>query len=236
MKKILLAFTMCFLLLIVQNPLISYGNESACHCEKTIYLTFDDGPGGKVTESILDILKSENVNATFFLIGDQIKNQEDLVKRINNEGNSIGLHSMSHCKNKLYSCNENFINEMITEQSLLEELTSKKTFLLRFPFGCNNTSYHLKESLVNELHEKGFKIYDWNADSTDGANANAPVDTLIKRAKSDKETVYLLMHCGFINKNSVKALPSIIKYYKDNGYTFKIIDEDTPEIFHYIKK
>lgn len=236
MKKLLLIFAIFFLFVLVQNPLISYGNEDNSDSSKTIYLTFDDGPGAKVTENILDILKSENVNATFFLIGDQIKNQEDLVKKINDEGNAIGLHSMSHDKHKLYSCNENFINEMLTEQSLLEELTSKKTFLVRFPFGCNNTCYHLKESLVDELHEKGFKIYDWNADSTDGANANAPVCTLIKRAQSDKDTVYLLMHCGFINKNSVKALPSVIKYYKYNGYTFKIIDEDTPEIFHYIKK
>ena len=42
------------------------------------------------------------------------------------------------------------------------------------------------------------------------------------------------MHCGYINKNSAIALPEIIKYYKDNGYTFKSIDEDTSEMFHYI--
>ena len=42
------------------------------------------------------------------------------------------------------------------------------------------------------------------------------------------------MHCGYINKNSAIALPEIIKYYKDNGYTFKSIDEDTSEMFHYV--
>ena len=230
MKKIL----SILLLLLIIFPTKPYAEE--IENEKIIYLTFDDGPGAKVTENILDILKSENINATFFLIGDQIKDQEDLVKRINDEGNAIGLHSMSHSKNKLYSCNENFINEMFEEQILLENILQKKIFLLRFPFGCNNTNYHLKKSLVDDLHNKGFKIYDWNADSTDGANANAPVQTIVKRAKSDKDTIYLLMQCGFINKNSAKALPEIIKYYKDNGYTFKVITEDTPEIFHYIEK
>ena len=44
------------------------------------------------------------------------------------------------------------------------------------------------------------------------------------------------MHCGYQSKNSVKALPEIIKYYKDKGYSFKAIDDDTPEQFHYIKK
>ena len=43
------------------------------------------------------------------------------------------------------------------------------------------------------------------------------------------------MHCGYINKNSAIALPQIIKYYKDQGYTFKKIDADTPEVFHYMK-
>ncbi|NHL29011.1 polysaccharide deacetylase, partial [Clostridium botulinum] len=57
----------------------------------------------------------------------------------------------------------------------------------------------------------------------------------IKNAKSDKDRVVLLMHCGYISKNSVKALPEVIKYYKNNGYEFKAITEDTPEEYHIIK-
>ena len=57
----------------------------------------------------------------------------------------------------------------------------------------------------------------------------------IKNSKSDKDYVILLMHCAYMSKNSVKALPDIIKYYKDNGYEFKVIDENTPEEFHFMK-
>ncbi|MCI6190537.1 MAG: polysaccharide deacetylase family protein, partial [Clostridium sp.] len=124
-----------------------------CEGEKVIYLTFDDGPGGKVTKDVLDILKSENVPATFFLIGNQIKGQEDLVKRIDEEGHSIGLHSMSHEKGNLYSSDSNFLKEMLDSQKTIEEVVGRKVNILRFPFGSNNNTYHLKESLVNLLHE-----------------------------------------------------------------------------------
>lgn len=202
--------------------------------EKVIYLTFDDGPGGKVTEKILDILKKEEVPATFFLIGNQIKGQEELVKRIHAEGHSLGLHSMSHEKSILYSSNDNFLKEMLESQSKIKEVTGESPIILRFPFGCNNNCYKLKRTLVELLHENNFKIYDWNVDSTDGANYSASPSTFIKKAKSDSNPAVLLMHCGNMNKNSAAALPEIIKYYKNKGYTFKKIANETPEVFHYI--
>lgn len=204
--------------------------------EKIIYLTFDDGPGGKVTTEVLDILQKEKVPATFFLIGEQIKGQEETLKRMVDEGHSLGLHSMSHSKSKLYSSNEMFLKEMLDCQKTINEACGITPSILRFPFGCNNNSYHLKQTLVDLLHENNLKIYDWNVDSTDGANHNASPSTYIKRAKSDKSNIILLMHCGYMNKNSAKALPEIIKYYKDQGYTFKPISNDTDEMFHFIKK
>ena len=59
---------------------------------------------------------------------------------------------------------------------------------------------------------------------------------MIKNSKSTKNRVILLMHCGYINNNSVIALPEIIKFYKSQGYEFKKITNDTPELFHYINK
>ena len=114
-----------------------------CEDEKIIYLTFDDGPGGKITKDTLDILKSENVKATFFLIGEQIKGQEDLVKRILEEGHSIGLHSMDHKKENLYSSDNNFLKEMLDSQKIIEEVTGEKINILRFPFGSNNDTFIL---------------------------------------------------------------------------------------------
>ena len=126
--------------------------------EKIIYLTFDDGPGGKVTSEILDILKKEEVPATFFLIGGQIEGQEDLINRMHNEGHSLGLHSMSHDKAKLYSSNELFLKEMLETKEIIKSVTGVDSNILRFPFGSNNSSYKLQEPLVNLLHENNLKI------------------------------------------------------------------------------
>lgn len=228
-------------LCIIFIPLaISFGisiNTPADECsEKSIYLTFDDGPAGKVTLSILDTLKKEDVHATFFLIGNQIKGQEDILVRMKEEGHSLGLHSMTHEKCKLYSSNEGFLKEMLEVQNCIKEATGYTSCILRFPFGCNNNSYHLKPELIELLHSNNFKIYDWNVDSGDGANPNSCPSTLLRKSQSDKDTIFLLMHCGYQSKTTAEALPSIIKYYKDQGYTFKVIDNDTPEIFHYINK
>lgn len=204
--------------------------------KKIVYLTFDDGPAGKVTKDVLDILKNESVPATFFLIGDQIKGQEDLIKRMFNEGHSLGLHSMSHKKGHLYSSNECFLKEMLDTQELIESIVGFKPNILRFPFGCNNNSYKISQAMVDLLHQNNLKIYDWNTDSGDGANPKSSPSRFIKNSRSDKNRVVLLMHCAYMSKNSVKALPSIIKYYKDNGYEFKKIEADTPEEFHFMKK
>jgi peptidoglycan/xylan/chitin deacetylase (PgdA/CDA1 family) len=232
-SKKLISFILIIITIInYQNLFSIIANASD---KKIVYLTFDDGPAGKVTKDILDILKNESVPATFFLIGDQIKGQEDLVKRIYAEGHTLGLHSMTHKKNHLYSSNEAFLKEMLDTQQTINSIVGFKSNILRFPFGCNNNSYKLSQSMIDLLHENNLKIYDWNTDSCDGAKPNANPSTFIRNSRSNKDCVVLLMHCAYMSKNTVKALPDIIKYYKDNNYEFKLIDENTPEEFHLMK-
>lgn len=236
LKKILYKFIFLFSIvfsIINVFPSLCYSEEDNKKC---IYLTFDDGPGGKTTAETLDILKRENVPATFFLIGEQIKGQEELINRMLSDGHSIGLHSMTHDRNKLYCNNECFLKEMLDTQALIKEVTGETTNIMRFPFGCNNEKYHLKKELIELLHKNNLKIYDWNVDSTDGAHPASPPSTFIKNSKSNKNNIILLMHCGYQNKNSPKALPEVIKYYKDQGYEFKKITPDTNEEFHFINK
>lgn len=231
-KKFLSFILMIFTIISWQNFNIIDANA---YEKKSVYLTFDDGPAGKVTSNILDILKKESVKGTFFLIGDQINGQEDLVKRMFDEGHSLGLHSMSHKRNRLYSSNETFLKEMLDVQDLINSIVGFKPTIIRFPFGCNNNYYKISQSMVDLLHKNNLKIYDWNTDSGDGANPNSNPNVFIKNSKSSKDNVVLLMHCAYMSKNSVKALPEIIKYYKENNYEFKVIDENTPEEFHFMK-
>ena len=204
--------------------------------KKVVYLTFDDAPGGDVTRKTLDILKDENVPATFFIIGNQIKGQEDIIIRMKDEGHSIGLHSFTHERSKLYSCTSGFINEMKQVQKALYDVTGENYYILRFPFGTNNSTYRLTNEMVNAVHSNNFKIYDWTQDTLDGANPNSSPDTILNRAISTQDNVVVLMHNAHANKNTSQAIRGIIKYYKNQGYTFDKITVDTPEIYHVLKK
>ena len=214
------------LILLCSSKYLTYGCNS-----KFIYLTFDDGPSTEVTSDVLNILEKENVPATFFIIGNQIKGKEDLILRMKNEGHSIGLHSYTHIRSNLYNNNNDFLKEMLLTQEALFDVTGENYNILRFPFGTNNLTYNITNEMVDLLHNNDLKIYDWTLDSGDGANSNLSPYLIFKNSISSNSNITLLMHCSSINSNSAAALSDIIKYYKDNNYIFKKIDSTTEEIF-----
>lgn len=232
----LIIFTLILLLAYPHFNAYSEDDNKKEETKKVVYLTFDDAPGGDVTRKTLDILKEENVPATFFIIGEQIKGQEDIILRMKDEGHSIGLHSFTHDRYKLYSCSSGFINEMKQVQKALYDVTGDNYYILRFPFGTNNSTYRLTNEMVNAVHSNNFKIYDWTQDTLDGANPNSSPDTILNRAISTKDNVVVLMHNAHVNKNTSQAIRGIIKYYKCQGYTFDKITVDTPEIYHILKR
>lgn len=203
--------------------------------DKIIYLTFDDGPS-KVTLKILDILNSEKVKATFFIVGKEIEGNEYILKKIYNEGHSIGLHSFSHDLKKIYSNNDVFIEEMLKTQEKIKNITGISPNIIRFPGGSKG---HLDDLFLDKLHSYNFKIYDWNISCEDGTNPKASPEVIYKNAtrfKKPPKRIILLLHSGKVNKTTPDAVLRIIKYYKNKGYTFKIIDSSTPEyIFKYKK-
>lgn len=235
--KHLLSFMLSVSLFFLPSHNITSNTVTNCtNKEKVVYLTFDDAPGGKVTEDMLNTLKKNNVNATFFLIGDQIdNNQQNIVQQIVKEGNAVGLHSYTHKHSKLYGPNSNFFKEMEDCQTAIEKACGVKTYIMRFPFGTCNKYFKLSKSMVNQVHEHNLKIYEWNVDSTDGLHPTMSSKEIAKRAKSDKDVVFVLMHSGYVNKNSAKALQEVINYYKENGYTFKTITTETKELYKIIK-
>lgn len=237
-KTIKKLFTLFLISLLIYPPTISNSKdkEASEPSKKVVYLTFDDAPGGDVTRKTLDILKEENICASFFIIGQQIKGQEDIILRIKNEGHSLGLHSFTHERCNLYGSSSDFISEMKKVQKALYDVTGENYYILRFPFGCNNSTYRLTNEMVNAVHSNNFKIYDWTQDTLDGANPNSSPDTILKRAISTNDNVVVLMHNASANKNTSQAVKGIIKYYKSQGYTFKKITTDTPEIYHIIKR
>ncbi|WP_054743760.1 polysaccharide deacetylase family protein [Cellulosilyticum ruminicola] len=206
--------------------------------EKLVYLTFDDGPTPKITEEILDILESNNVKATFFIVGKEIKGREAILKRIYEEGHGIGLHTYSHDFKKIYTSCDAFISEMDQNLTIINEVlgTTLDIKAIRFPGG---SSGRLTKAWLETLTAKGYQIYDWNVDLQDGVKGNlSPIELVRNGTKfMDKSSrKIILAHCNTNNQNTCKALPNLIKYYKEQGYTFKIIDATTPPYYYRIKK
>ncbi|MCE7700281.1 MAG: polysaccharide deacetylase [Methanobacterium paludis] len=222
------------------NPAKVSAKDGPSECDqnekKVVYLTFDDGPSETVTNNILDTLKRENVKATFFVIGYKLQGREDVLKRMKNEGHSIGLHTFTHDYKKIYSNDTAFMDEMNRSGRELKNIIGYSPKIIRFPSGSCG---HMDESLLNKLHSTGYRIFDWNICLSDGIDYNTPVSKLYREGTTkciNPNRVFLLAHCSGENKNTCSALPKIIKYYKDLGYEFKTITTATPEYHFRISK
>jgi peptidoglycan/xylan/chitin deacetylase (PgdA/CDA1 family) len=247
--KLLLYFIITFLIILTykENVMGIVKQNSTCSIEnlnsstininlekRVIYLTFDDGPS-IITGKVLDILKENDVKATFFIIGNQITDFEDMIKRIHDDGHSIGLHTYTHKFKRIYSNRDTFIKEMQDCRSEINKLTGISPNIIRFPGGSSN---RLTRTYLTKLHNYNFKIYDWNMTTSDGINSNTSPNRLYRDATEGNEKlspIILLLHCDYMHKNSCKALPNIIKYYKEKGYEFKVISDGTPELYFPIK-
>ncbi len=220
---------------ISQKEYVEFDTTFNENTNKLLYLTFDDGPS-QVTSSILDILESKGVKATFFVVGYKIKGREDIILRIKDEGHSIGLHSYTHDYEKVYSSHKSFLREMDKTFKEIKDVTGLSIYTIRFPGGSIN---RLNKELLNSIHKNNYKIYDWNACLSDGIDGDIPPDQLYEESTKvvgNYSRIILLMHCAENNANTCKALAKIIDYYVNEGYEFKTIDEDTPEYIFRIRK
>lgn len=199
-----------------------------------IYLTFDDGPNVNTTGKILDILKEENVSATFFVTAN---GPDYLIKRIYDEGHTIALHTASHDYGYIYSSVDNYLSDLNKVSTRVKNITGVESKIIRFPGGSSNTisknySIGIMGRLTSLVLQQGYKYYDWNVDSKDagGANTSTQVYNNVINSLSQNRANMVLMHD---TKNASKdALREIIRYGKNNGYTFKKITNETYMIRH----
>ena len=196
----------------------------------TIYLTFDDGPQWGTTDKILDILKEEGVEATFFVTS---KGPDELIKRMADEGHTVALHTSTHDYATVYASVDAYFKDLNAVNERVKRITGKYSTIIRFPGGSSNTisrrySSGIMTTLTKEVVNRGFKYYDWNISSGDAAGGS-PTPTQIKNNvvnNLNKNKVNMvLMHD--IKTYTRDALRDIIRYGKDNGYTFEKITMDT---------
>lgn len=197
--------------------------------EKRVFLTFDDGPSQSVTPLILDVLKNENVKATFFSLGTRVVNNPDITKREFEEGHYVANHGYSHKYSEIYSSPEATLDEYnFTEQAIrnalgIQNYTSR---LFRFPGGSNGGYYdEAKQNSKAFLRENGIVHLDWNSLTEDAAGANT-TEALMQNAIDtieEKDSVVILMHDSGDKILTYEMLPDLIAYLKEKGYKFQNI-------------
>lgn len=201
--------------------------------EKTIYLTFDDGPG-PYTEKLLDILDQYSIKATFFVVDSDYRH---LMKEIVERGHSIGIHSVTHDYASVYAGPEAYFADLWEMQQIIYRETGVLTTLLRFPGGgsnlvSRNTCEGLMTVLTWAVRNAGFQYFDWNVDSLDagGAVTAKAVFNNVIQGIQEAGTCIVLQHD--IHGYSVDAVEQIILWGLENGYQFAPLLESSPGFQH----
>ena len=220
------------------SDILNYKGKNDNH--KIAFLTFDDGPSTTVTPKVLDILKENNVKATFFLIGQNVEANEkskELVKREFNEGHAIGNHTYNHNEhNALFPNNiinvPIFMNDVKKNDDALKNILGQdfSTRILRVPGGYMSRAYYKDPNLPEfdaKLKEKNMISIDWNAEIKDaeGKPNKTPEELLnvLKEEVGTQEKLVILMHDTYGKMQTANALPQIIEYLKNKGYEFRTI-------------
>lgn len=201
---------------------------------KTIYLTFDDGPG-PYTSKLLDVLKKYNVKATFFVTNKGSYN--NLISRMAAEGHAVGIHTASHDYEKIYASEDAFFADQQIVQDIIIAQTGSPTKLMRFPGGSSNTISNFNPGIMSRLAvavtEKGMRYFDWNVSSGDAGETTSTsqvVANIKNGILSSGKYANVLQHD--IKNFSVNAVEEILQWGIAKGYTFAALDETSPTCHH----
>lgn len=200
--------------------IIKKGNEN----KKMIALTFDDGPDEDFTPQILDILKKYNAKATFFVVGQKVGWNPEIVKRAHKEGHEIGNHTFTHI-NICKSSNEQIRKEIMETQEIIKKETGKEPTLFRPPYRAIN------ETLFDIIKSDHMKVVLWSdLDTKDWSNPGVYNIVKIIEEKAENGTIILLHDYNKIRNNksqTIQALEKIIPKMQSLGYEFVTIPEIT---------
>lgn len=208
--------------------------------DKTIFLTFDDGPSARTAE-ILDILKQNDIKATFFVIGKEGPEAAALMRRIVEEGHTIAPHSYTHNFRQIYSSVESFLDDFNKIYKLVHKNTGIKATIFRFAGGSKNAfNKNTYRDIIAEMTRRGFDYYDWNL-STGDAVRKTPTPAVecignVTKNSAKCNNAVILMHDSAPKKTTVEALPGLIQELKEQGFSFeKLSNEISPIKYSLVK-
>lgn len=183
--------------------------------KKWITLTFDDGPATE-TSAILDILKEQQVAATFFTIGKNVRQYPEIAKRWHNEGHLIGNHSYNHGFNFDWQSTAKMQEEIKATNVVIEKITGIKTKLFRPPYGVTNPN--LARAIRQcEMHSIGWSIRSFDTTAKD------PEKLLARILQKTKGGDIILLHDSMSITGNI--LTEMIVKLRQKGYSFVRLDE-----------
>ena len=188
--------------------------------QKKLYLTFDAGYENGNTAKILDTLKAHNVPATFFLVGNYIEKNPDLVRRMVSEGHLVGNHTMNHPDMSKIGEKEDFSKELRQLEDLYREVTGQQmSKYYRPPQGVYS------EDNLRMARELGYRTVFWSLAYADWDNKAQPTkeQAFAKLIPRTHNGAVVLLHST--SRTNGEILPELITKWKEMGYTFGRIEE-----------
>jgi peptidoglycan/xylan/chitin deacetylase (PgdA/CDA1 family) len=186
--------------------------------EKLVALTFDDGPDPRFTPEILDILKKNNIKATFFVVGENCEAYPDIVRRQVAEGHEIENHTFTHPDLN----NDDAINtekQIIRAEKAIEKITHKKPVYFRPPKRL------FKNTTLDVAELNGYTTVLWTI-GLEHHKSRTVQDMANRVIKAAKPGTIFLAHDGRLDRTrTVEALPLVIQGYKKQGYRFVTLRE-----------
>lgn len=185
--------------------------------KKVVALTFDISWGDKTPMPVIEILKENNVKSTFFLSGPWVKQYPDVPKRIKSDGHEVASHGYRHINLSNLSKNE-IKEEIMKAHTNIKEVTGVEANLIRTPNGDYNNQ------VIEAAHECNYEVIQWSVDSLDWMNPGVATITERVRKKAHPGAI-ILMHASDTCKQTVEALPQVIKDLKSQGYEFVTVSK-----------
>lgn len=199
---------------------------------KTMYLTFDDGPSAENTTAILDILKERDIKATFFVVAQNVEKNPEVARRIVEEGHTIGIHCSNHEYETIYQSVESYVADFEEAYQTVLDVTGVETRLFRFPGGSINAyNQEISAAIIEEMTNRGFVYFDWNASLEDSRKETTPEELLANAKESTlgRKKVVLLAHD--IVYNTVLCLEQLIDQFPE--YKMEVLSAELEPIqFH----
>lgn len=181
--------------------------------EKTVYLTFDDGPIPEVTPFVLELLRKEGIKATFFCVGDNVRKHPDVFQQVLDEGHLVGNHTFNHLQG-LYTWSRNYIKNVGKADELIHSQ------LFRPPHGI------LRYLQFVTLRRK-FKIVFWDVVTRDYNQKLSGEEVMDIVKKYTRNGSIIVFHDSLkAEKNIRYALPRAIAYLRAEGYKFEVLTEE----------